>query len=342
VPVLYLTEQGSTLRKEGELFLVTKDDQELQKVQAVKVEQVVVLGNINLTTPVINYLLQEGIDCVFCNSYGKYHGRLLSNESKYGLLRQSQMETISDTHRKLAIAKEIVRGKFLNQRTLLMRYRRENDISSLDTAIRTFEDGLNKLERVADIGTLLGVEGNTAARYFEAFKELLKKDMGFNARVRRPPTDPVNSMLSFGYTLLAYNMQSAVSIVGLDPFLGCLHVTEYSRPSLVLDLMEEFRSIIVDSVVLRIVNNNILTEADFERPAPSTGSEQGEQGRMVALTQAAIKKFVHHYEERVQTVIQHPVTGHQVNYRRCFELQARQVGRVFLRQEATYKPFLVK
>ena len=303
-------------------------------MQAVKVEQVVVLGNINLTTPVINYLLQEGIDCVFCNSYGKYHGRLLSNESKYGLLRQSQMETISDTHRKLAIAKEIVRGKFLNQRTLLMRYRRDNDISSLDTAIRTFEDGLNKLEKVADIGTLLGVEGNTAARYFAAFKEILKKDMGFTARVRRPPTDPVNSMLSFGYTLLAYNMQSAVSIVGLDPFLGCLHVTEYSRPSLVLDLVEEFRSIIVDSVVLRIVNNNILTEADFERPA---NKEQ-----MVALTQEAIKKFVHHYEERVQTVIQHPVTGHQVNYRRCFELQARQVGRVFLKQEATYKPFLVK
>ncbi|MGQ9546582.1 MAG: CRISPR-associated endonuclease Cas1 [Dehalococcoidia bacterium] len=332
--VLYLLDQGSTLRKDGEVFVVTKDGETLQKIPAIMVEQVIVLGNINLTTPVIHCLLQQGIDCVFCSSYGKFHGRLISTESKLGLLRQRQMEFAINADNKLDVAKTFVQGKLQNQRVMLMRYRRELDLPQLDKTIAELERAIDKLRDCSELTLLRGIEGAASASYYRSFKEILKQDFGFSSRVRRPPTDPVNSLLSFGYTLLVYAVQSAVSTVGLDPFVGFLHSAEPSRPSLVLDLMEEFRPIIVDSLVLWLVNSKVMTEQDFERP-------QGED-RMVILTEEAIKRFIHHYELRLQTQVFHPRAQGKATYRRCFELQARELARAILKQEATYKPFLVR
>jgi len=334
MPVLYLIEQGATLRKEGNRLIVSKDGQALQEFPTIKVEQVIIFGNVNLTTPVIHYLLQEGIDCVFCSSYGRYHGRLFSTESKFGLLRQRQLQAAAEPAIKVGIAREIARGKLLNQRTLLLRYLREKEKPELKSATEGIQRCLDKLDKAEDAATLLGLEGHAGNLYYGAFKQLLQQDMGFVTRARRPPPDPVNSLLSFGYTLLVYGVQAAVRIVGLDPFVGFLHATEYSRPSLVLDLMEEFRAIVVDSVVLRIINTHAITTVDFEPPQ--------EARRGVFLTQEGIKKFIHHYEERVQTQVFHPIDRIRVTYRRCFELQARHIARVTTGQEAKYQPFLVK
>jgi len=334
MPVLYLLEQGSTLHKDGDIFTITKEGKVLEKILAIKVEQVVIFGNINLTTPVIHYLLQQGIDCVFCTSYGKFHGRLISTESKFGLLRQRQMETILNLEKKLAIARAIVRGKLQNQRTLLMRYRRELELRKLEKTVSELEKALKGIEACQEMATLQGIEGSANASYYRAFKDILKQDLGFITRVRRPPTDPVNSLLSFGYTLLVYAVQSAVHTVGLDPFLGFLHSAEPSRPSLVLDLMEGFRPIIVDSLVLWLINSRVMSEEEFRRPE--------EEGRMVVLTEDGIKKFIHHYEQKIQSQIYHPRAHGRVTYRRCFELQARQLAQVVLGQESTYRPFLVR
>jgi len=333
VAVLYLTQQGATLRKEGELLTVSKDGKPLQEIPAIKVEQVIILGNINLTTPVIHYLLKRGIDCVFCSSYGKYHGRLFSTESKFGTLRQQQLQVHHDKPQTLAIAREIVRGKLLNQRTMILRYSREHESNELRSACELIEESLKKLERANDINSLLGLEGYASSSYFASFKMVLKKDFGFSSRARRPPPDPVNSMLSFGYTLLTYDAQSAVCAVGLDPFIGFLHTTRYSSPSLALDLMEEFRPIIVDSTVLKMVNSHIVHESDFRNAERNGG---------VFLTQDGIKKFIHHYEERVHTRITHSIDKIQVSYRRCFELQARHLQRTILGKEPEYRPLLAK
>lgn len=334
MPVLYLIEQGATLRKEGDTFLVTKEDQTLQKIPAAKVEQVVIFGNVNLTTPVIHYLLDQGIDGVFCSTTGKYHGRLLSTESRFGLLRRAQFGAVSDAGLQLAVAAAIVRAKLSNERTMLMRYARETPSPVLSEAVEALGEGLRRLERAANVAAVQGIEGYHSMIYYGAFKSLLKYDLGFRARVRRPPRDPVNSLLSFGYTLLVYGVQAAIRMVGLDPFLGFLHSVEYSKPSLALDLMEEFRPIIVDSIVLRAINTRSLTEADFET------SE--ERGGMVRLRSEAIRKFVAQYEERVQTEVIHPHTNTRASYRRCFELQARQLARVITGKEPAYRPFLVK
>lgn len=332
--VLYLVEQGATLRKDSGTFVVSKDREVLQKIPAVKVEQVVIFGNVNLTTPVIHYLLDQGIDCVFCSTTGKYHGRLFSTESRFGLLRQAQFQAISNEETRRTIAMEMVRGKLSNQRTMLMRYARERADPFIDDAVSALEKSLDKLESTKDVSSIQGIEGYASTIYYSAFRRLLKQELGFQGRMRRPPPDPVNSLLSFGYTLLVYGVQAAIRTVGLDPFLGFLHTIEYSKPSLALDLMEEFRPIIVDSIVLRVINSNILTEKDFE---PSV-----ERDGMIRLKEDGIKTFLHYYEERVQTEVIHPNTDTRANYRRCFELQARQLARVITGKDTAYRPFLVK
>jgi len=334
MPVLYLVEQGATLRKDNQTFVVSKDRKVLQKVPVTKVEQVVVFGNINLTTPVINYLLDQGIDCVFCSRTGKYHGRLFSTESRFGLLRQEQFRATCNETLKVALARQMVFGKLSNARTLLMRYAREGEGMDLRAAVDGLQESIDRLHQARDVASIQGIEGYASTLYYAAFRSVLKQDLGFRVRQRRPPRDPVNSLLSFGYTLLVYGVQAAIRTVGLDPFLGFLHSTEYSKPSLALDLMEEFRPVIVDSVVLRVVNNRILTGKDFE---PSQ-----ERGGMVRLTGEAIKTFLHHYEERVQTEVIDPNTKTRATYRRCFELQARQIARVISGKQPLYRPFLVK
>jgi len=332
--VLYLVEQGAGLHKDGDVFSVTKDGVTLQRIPAAKVEQVVIFGNINITTPVIHYLLDQGIDCVFCSSTGRYHGRLFSTESKYGLLRQAQLKATENTDTRTTIARLMVKGKLANQRTLLMRYAREEPTMPLDGPIEALHEAMDRAEKARDIGSLLGIEGYAGNIYYGALKLVIKQDLGFHYRVRRPPRDPVNSLLSFGYTLLTYAAQAAVRVVGLDPFIGFLHSTGYSKPSLALDIIEEFRPLIVDSTVLRVLNNNILTSESFELSTERSG--------MVKLRPEAIRTFLHHYEERVQTVIRHPLTGEQVDYRRCLELQVRQLARIITGQQSVYQPFITR
>ena len=197
------------------------------------------------------------------------------------------------------------------------------------------EGALARVERSRQMSSLVGVEGFGTAVYFGGFKRMLRQDLGFTARLRRPPPDPVNVLLSFGYTLLAQAIQAAVQTVGLDPYVGFLHVPAYSRPSLVLDLMEEFRPVVVDSVVLRLVNARILTRADFvDQPEVAE--------RPVALTDEARRRFIAAFEERVQTRVTEPREGRQVTVRRLFELQARQVAAVALGQRERYEPWLIR
>lgn len=326
--VLYLTEQGATLRKESERLVVTKEGQVVAEVPAFQVEQVIIFGQIQLTTAAVVFMLLRGIDVVFLSQEGRYYGRLVSTESAFGELRHRQHHALSDEGQRLSIARSIVGGKLANLRSLLGR---AEEPGLVGAAVAGLGEALAKVGTAAQIGSLQGLEGKATALYFAAFKRLLRQHLGFTVRVRRPPTDPVNSLLSLGYTLLVHQMQAAVHTVGLDPYLGFLHATVYSRPALVLDLIEEFRAPVVDALVLRLVNEGILTGEDFY---------VGEGlGPPVLLKDEARRLFLRQYEEHVQSKVLHPPTGHQVSYRRCFELQARQMARVVLGEASQYQPF---
>ena len=333
--VLYLVEQGATLRKQGERLVVEKDGETLASVPAVKVEQVVIFGNVQLTTPAIVHLLTSGIDAAFLSVDGRYYGRLLSAESRFGELRRRHIRLVDDAAQALEVARAMVRAKLHNGRTLLQRAYRDRPHPELRGAIDGLEAVLARVSRATRLSSLVGLEGQGSAVYFRGFKHVLRQDLGFTVRARRPPPDPVNVLLSFGYTLLAYGVQAAVHTVGLDPYVGFLHAPSYSRPSLVLDLMEEFRPVVVDSVVLRLVNARILTAADFV-------AQPEVVERPVLLAEAGRRRFLEAYEERVQTRVTEPRAGEQVTLRRLFELQARQIARIALGQQTSYEPWLIR
>lgn len=321
--VLYLTEQGSRLSREGNRFVLTREGQVLAEIPAGLVEAVYVFGNVSLTTPVITYLLRNGIDCVFLSQDGHYFGRLFASDSRFGLLRQRQYLALTDPELRLRVSRLLVAGKVGNQISFLRRRgvseSQVEPLAVLQAEARTARDH----------GHLLGLEGQASAVYYGLYRRLFKHDLGFRGRTRRPPRDPVNSLLSLGYTLLGYAGQSAVYAVGLDPFIGFLHSTHYSRPSLALDLIEEFR-VLVDGLVLRVVNLGRYKAEDFRR------SDEDPQG--VLLTDEARKRYLADFEGLMARTVPYPGQERPVTVRRALELQARQLARLVLGQQDSYRP----
>jgi CRISPR-associated protein Cas1 len=333
---LYLTEQGSALNREGRRLIVSKQGETLAKVALIQVSQVIVFGNVSITTPALQLLLQENVETVLLSSAGRFYGRLVGPKSAHGSLRVAQVMRSQDTSFALALARRIVSGKIHNMRIILQRYARRQDDETLRDNVEALAGLLDGCERCQTINSLSGMEGRATAIYFGAWKSLLKPPWRFDTRNRRPPTDPVNVLLSFGYTLLSQNVLSAVLTSGMDPQVGFLHQLDYNRPSLALDLMEEFRPIIVDSVVLRCLNNDILTPADF-RP--------GEEGEYpLVLEQEGMKRFIRELESRFEQTIKHPDTGNSLTYRRLFLEQAYQVARILREVQPghSYQPHLVR
>jgi CRISPR-associated protein Cas1 len=263
MPVLYVTEMDAVLRKDHEVLVVSRGGETLARVPLPQVEQVVLLGPVSISTQVLTHFLVNGIECVFCSAEGKYYGRLVAGESSFGALRIAQLEHISNSGRGLTMACRFALGKLRNQLTMLRRQARRRSIGPLQESVASLEALVPRLERANTLDQLRGLEGEGARAYFQALRFLLRDPMGFAVRARRPPPDPVNAMLSLGYTLLAEATRSAVCAADLDPFLGYYHSVERSRPSLALDLMEEFRPIIVDSVVLRLVNTGTIKRSHF-------------------------------------------------------------------------------
>ena len=333
MPALYLTEQGALLRHEDHRLIVEKAGQELRSVPLAHVDEVIVFGNVAITTPTLKLLLRERIDTVMLHEDGGYCGRLVGGLPRNGLLRKAQYAAAGNDDFALGVARACIAGKLRNMRTILQRYNRDlqrDDIA--EAAERIAADG----EAAASAEThpsLMGYEGAASAEYFRQLPALFKRPWPFERRLRRPPPDPVNVLLSFAYTLLSKAMESAIQLVGLDPYIGFLHETVGVRASLAQDLIEEFRPIIADSVVLRCLNTELVKPEDF--------SEGEDPARPVVFSPEGIKRFVGEYEARMATEINHPLTGEQVTYRRCIELQVRALAAA-VRTGGAYRAFTVR
>ncbi len=330
---LYITQQEAMLRKTDERLKVTVNKDVLLDVPMIKVSQVVLYGNITVTAATIAALLEQQIDICYLTQHGQYLGRLQPKLSKNGLLRGDQYRAAFDPARTLHIARGFVMGKLLNMRTWLMRLNRKLGETAIEEAVVQLKQACDGAAEASDLDRLRGHEGEGSAAYFGVFG-LLFTQAGFQfpKRVRRPPTDPINSLLSFGYTLLANDIASAVNVVGFDPLTGYLHAERYGRASLALDLMEEFRPVIVDSVVVTAINTEALTPADF----------QTELGGFVRLTDTGRKTFLKLYEDRKKTEFTHPRLQQKMTYMQCFEQQARFLAKTLQGELAAYPPLLIK
>ncbi len=268
--VVYVKTQGARIIKEGRHLLVKKGDGIYNTLFTYKLKQLLLFGNIEITHNALLQLMRKNIDTVFLTRYGRYLGRLASPESKNVFLHKRQYHLLDDSVFGLRVVQAIVAGKISNMATLLMRIKRSRKKPEAGHKARQIQDLIAKLANAKNIDSARGYEGRASAFYFEGFRNGFVENIGFFKRVRRPPTDPVNSVLSLLYTFLMNRVYAAVRIAGLDPYPGFLHTIDYGRYSLVLDLMEEFRTIIADTLTLSLFNLKILQKEDFRIEAPDT------------------------------------------------------------------------
>jgi CRISPR-associated protein Cas1 len=324
---LYLMEQGSVLHKRSERLEVTKDGKRLLQVPAMKVEQVVVFGNIQVTTPALAYLLKEGIDLAFLSSRGVFRGRLQTPHSRNIYLRWAQYERGRDPRFQLQVARVIVAGKITNARTQCLRFQRAGHVKYIDRALDRLDD-LRRQAAQAELASLRGIEGAAAGLYYAILRQVLQARLDFPRRTRRPPRDPVNVLLSLAYTLLLNSVLAGVEVVGLDPYMGFYHAEKYGRPALALDIMEEFRPIVADALVVMLLTKRVISADDF-----------GEEFGQIRLSYGGQRRFLREWADKLNDEIVHPYFDYAATYARCIELQARILAKVITGELPEYLPF---
>lgn len=338
MPTLYVTEPGARIEKEYKRILVmSKDEEVLFSAPLVHVTDVVIVGSVGVTTQAMLSLLEAGVSFSIVSRAGKLLGRLMPPSEGNIFLRREQYKRAADPSFCFPVAKSIVMGKLKNQLTFTRRLCRTHP-GIPKTSIEKITTAIKKAEAEESLDGLRGHEGIGAKAYFTIFRAALNKEWTFPKRSRRPPADPANALLSLGYSLLTQNMMTALEVAGLDPYDGFFHADVYGRPALALDLVEEFRSVIVDSVALTLINNRIITPDEFE-PSPQP-SPEGRGG--VLLKPRALKKFLAKYNTRLQTTVLHQQAERAITYQKYFEAQAWQLRRLIEGKAQVYEPFLTK
>ncbi|HOE51871.1 MAG: CRISPR-associated protein Cas4/endonuclease Cas1 fusion [Deltaproteobacteria bacterium ADurb.Bin207] len=327
----YVTQPGASLRRDGTRLLVFVQRKCEAELTTHDLGQLVLVGNVLLTPGAIDLLLERGIDTVMLTVHGRYRGRIVGGGSQHIILRLAQYEAMREEGRCLAVAKSIVRGKIINQRRFLLRAIREGrDSKRLRPSVLGMRATLARVNDCSTLDEVRGCEGSAAAAYFRAFGALiLAEGFRFDGRNRRPPMDPVNALLSLGYTLLANVVEAAVQVVGLDPYLGALHAPEHARPSLVCDLQEEFRTPAVDTLVVAAINRGLVEPGDFE--------EAGE-GEPVVMKRETFRMFAKAFERRMARPVLYEPLGKKLMLRAIVEQQARRFARALV-EGGEYEPY---
>lgn len=331
MPSLYLTREDGILKRKGDALLWKPDRQEENEtVPLAQVEDVIVIGQGNITTPAMQLLLYLDIPLHFISSSGRYMGSLTSGLCKSHKIKSEQYKSAFEPKRAVAIAAGFVAGKTVNQRATLKRgfYRSGRDKPKIAEAIEEIDALLNEISSVDDIARLRGIEGKIGAIYFHEFELLISPSWKWRGRNRRPPKDPVNALLSFGYTLLLSSVTTAVLTSGLDPCVGWLHPEYRGRPSAALDLMEEFRSPIVDRLVIGIINQGILTLGDFVK-----------DGYGVIMKPSGKYAFLRAFSERMEESVTDKRTGTKSSYKNHIMRQSRNLRNAIVKGE-DYLPFI--
>jgi len=326
---LYVQEQGTYLGKRGEELTVSRNREVIQKARLLDVSEVCLFGNVQVSAQALREITSRGIPVCHFSYGGWFHGITRAMEHKNVELRIAQFRAADNPNESLRFAKGFVDGKLQNCRTLLRRH-------SGGGAQRLLSELKNYRQMAAHttgVDILLGIEGAAAKSYFFGLKQLFKMETGFEleGRNRRPPRDKVNAILSFVYAMLTKEATVALYSAGFDPMLGFFHRPRYGRPSLALDLIEEFRPIIADSVVLTLVNNGEIAAEHFI-----------ERAGAVALTSPGRKVVIGAFERRMDTLIRHPIFKYRISYRRVLQLQARLLARTVLGEISRYPAFVTR
>ena len=327
---LYVTEQGSHVKKKGAHIQVVKDGEVITDMLTGEIETLVLFGGIHPTTDVLLALLKKGADIAFMTLKGHFKGRMVSAAGKNSLLRCAQYDFFRDPVKRGGMAKSYVLAKIMNGYDVLHDYHRNESNPFSFEERGAIKDLIKKIEEQdIDIASLRGYEGTGARLYFQGFGRCLMHGREFPGRVFRPSTDPVNALLSFGYSFIARELQSMLEALGLDPYLGFFHEITYGRASLSLDLMEEFRHPFIDRLVLKLFNRKILDDDDFEKDK-DTGQ--------VYLKKESLKLFIRHYEEWANSKNRTMENDREMSWRNIFWKQGEKL-RKCIENDTVYTPF---
>ncbi|MHC1595434.1 MAG: CRISPR-associated endonuclease Cas1 [Candidatus Syntropharchaeales archaeon] len=325
---LYLTEQGSKLRKTSQRLVVEKGGVKLLEVPAHEIDHILIFGAVQISTQAISFLLNIGIEVSFLSMNGRLKGRLTPVQSKNVFLRLAQYDRYKDEEFKLTTARSIIEAKIANQRTLLLRYQRNHPEADFTSEMDIISNSLASLPQETAISALMGLEGASTRAYYTCYSGMLS-NLSFEGRNRRPPLDPINALLSLGYVLIASEMAALMESVGFDPFIGFMHGLRYGRQSLPLDMIEEFRHPVIDGLVQSLTNKGSIKEADFHK----------ESDGAVLLNKEALKRFFGFYEERMEKPFK--IGDSYTSYRKVFRDQVDSMRQTILNREI-YQPFLVR
>ncbi|OAG26918.1 CRISPR-associated endonuclease Cas1 [Thermodesulfatator autotrophicus] len=333
---LYITEQGLKVRKQGQRLQFFKEEKEVREIRLDDLDEIYVFGRVNFSAQALQALLKHEIKVHFLTTSGKYLGRLAPPRGKNVELRLAQFRAFENETRRLELAKAIVYGKIKNQKAFLRRQNRKLKDEKISQAILLLRQKAKEAEKAKSLESLRGIEGQAAQVYFDVFGKLFQVDgLTFPGRIRRPPPDPINALLSLGYTLLFAQIWSLTETSGLDPYLGFLHVPEYGRPSLVLDLAEEWRPLIVDPLVVRLFNWRTIRKEDFTK---EPWDEEGDFSA-VRLTPDGLRKFLGKFRERLGEEALYAPLGKRLRYRLIMQQQVWHLGRVLEGREGKYQSF---
>jgi CRISPR-associated endonuclease Cas1/CRISPR-associated protein Cas4 len=333
---IYVQAQSAKVAKKGETLEVYVEDQKVQTARLIDVSQLALFGNIYVTTPTLHELMSRDIPISWHSHGGWFIGHSVGTGHKNVEIRTAQYKASFDSAVCLRIAKGLVVGKIQNCRTLLRRNWKRED--SADAMLDGFLQDIRRAERAQSLAELLGAEGQAASRYFSNFAAMISTDkdgqslrFDFSTRNRRPPTDPVNALLSFSYALLVRTWTVTLTAVGFDAYRGFYHQPRYGRPALALDLMEPFRPLVAESSVIQAINNGEVRPTDFISAAGS-----------VALRPDGRKRFISTLERRLGHEVTHPLFGYRASYRRIMEIQARLLARYLLGELPEYPNFTTR
>ena len=333
---LYVTSQGSYIHKEGETIIVEREQQKVLQLPVHTLGGIVCFGNVLCSPFLLGFCAEHDISISFLTEYGSFLASVRGPVSGNVLLRREQYRIADNSEKSAKIAANIVTGKLMNSRLVMNRAIRDHgdkiDIATIRRASSSIYRLLEELALAVDLDEIRGIEGMAASEYFAVFNQLIvdqKEDFVFNERNRRPPLDPVNALLSFIYTLLVHDVRSALETVGLDPTVGFLHRDRPGRPGLALDLMEEFRPVIADRLVLSLINR---------RQVAPNGFKKAESGAVV-IDDSTRKTVLVEYQNRKQDEIFHPYIEEKIPLGLLFFVQANLMARFIRGDIDGYPPF---
>ena len=322
--VLYVKEQGAVLQKRGERILISKGGKCLLEMPLYHIDSIMVIGNVQVTSQALQAVLKNGIDVTYMSFSGKFLGRTAAETSKNIFLRLAQYELYQNMEKRLEFAKQIVRNKMENQKQIIKNWRWENGDTEWKAEIKQIETLQKKIAGAENNRKLMGLEGMASNLYFRAFGRMFKSEFRFEGRNRRPPRDPINVMISLGYTFLTQEVSKALEGESFEMYMGFLHGIRYGRKSLPLDLVEEFRQPVVDRMTVRMFNKGMVQKYDF------TFEED-----MVILNEDGFRKFCREFE---RWMTDKNCSGEDRSYRQIIQGQAGELKRA-IQEKGVYRPY---